>query len=207
MRLVGDLALGACFAGKDLRLFHGLEGLFRPVAQGVPQDADIRLAALLFQQVQHLPRAGDAHSSGAGGLRLHSQRPDLPQTVPQSGGENGFHRLEHCAEIPAPHPQRQVDTGLVQHRLRIQYLPERFAPRQLRLLNTGQDQALALLIAPTKGHHDPNAGDCRRCQRFRHQIAIRLINGIGRGADRNLYHVRGLHASPSSKCLFSGNIH
>ena len=73
MGLIGDLALGIRLASEDLRLFHGLEGLFRPVAQGVPQDADIRLAALLFQQIQHLPRAGDAHGGGAGGLRLHSQ--------------------------------------------------------------------------------------------------------------------------------------
>ena len=206
VELVPHLSAGVGLTGENLGLFQGFQRFFRLSPQGVPQKLDLCPASLLRQQVQRLPGAGNSRRGGPGRIRFHIQGPDLPKAVPQPGGENGFHRLEHRAEIPAPHPQGQVDPGLVQHRLRVQHAADGLYPRQLGLRGPGQDQSLAFLIAPAKGHHHPDAGHRRIRQMFRHQVAVGLINGIGRGADRNLYHVRGLHASPSSKCLFSGQL-
>ena len=72
---------------------------------------------------------------------------------------------------------------------------------ELLPFSPGKDQPFAGPIAPTEGDGDPGAGQGRGQPLPGHQIVVRLINGIGRGADRDLHDDSGLHASVISSIL------
>ena len=202
VKFVADFTAGIGLTGQDPGLFHCFQRFFGFCSQYVPQQGAFCPSPLLFQKFQCLNCAGDSCRSGASRLLVHGGRPFLPESVPETGGENGFHCLKHGAEIPPPHPESQIDPGLIQHRLRIQHAANGFHTGGLRFYRPGQYDPFAFLVPPSERNNDPDARHRRFRQRFRHQIAVRLINGIGRGADRNLYHVCGLHATPSSSAAF-----
>ena len=130
--------------------------------------------------------------------------PDLPDLVPESGGQDGLHRLKQRAEVPLPQPQCQGDAIAVQYRPSVQDRQQGLEPLHLFTWRPGQNNALTGAVAPAEGHGDPDAG-YRRFQQLRgNQVVIGLVNGIGRGAHRDFHDLSGFHASPLLLllCLF-----